>query len=391
MIFPPPLNKQLLKQVCDQWKDFKSTLTKDYIGGNKKGESPCSQYPFVDEDTRKQFVKSQENPKLQKSTVANKAKQSKNVYKHYLSRGGYKMEEKNIEPDSKDSLKKQSTQGSFTPSRETTILATAIGKSDYPKHVREVGKGVDLVEYFVESSSNSSSMVSKEELHELLKEEREETMAEGYVEVKPMLRIQNDMLAEVKSMMISIMSKGQVPETPSQGSPMVQSENSSNNLLAKSPSVDIDPNLYLEVPNQRFVTNSRMYTLGLTTHHQQIQNGQGDVAIPFPTDEAVVVSHAKENFVHGQKKHVEMVSKMTPKKESIVQLPPINLEAAMNFHYLTRLRDVVTSMEEAYSFKMPSKTVGSDLTYNFVINKKNLIEFLTMKELDAVYMQLAIL
>ncbi|KAI9089983.1 hypothetical protein K1719_028953 [Acacia pycnantha] len=129
-------------------------------------------------------------------------------------------------------------------------------------------------------------MVSKEELHELLKKEREETIAE-------VLRIQNDMLAEVK-WMISSMSIGQVPETPSQDSPMVQSDKSSNNLLAKSPSVDIDPSrtpeegvpyiLHLEVPIERSVTNNRMYTLVSKTHHQQIQNGQGDVAIPFPID-----------------------------------------------------------------------------------------------------------
>lgn len=57
-------------------------------------------------------------------------------------------------------------------------------------------------------------MVSKEELHELLKKEREETIAE-------VLRIQNDMLAEVK-LMISSMLIGQVPETPPQVATYIQ-------------------------------------------------------------------------------------------------------------------------------------------------------------------------
>ncbi|KAI9112348.1 hypothetical protein K1719_016871 [Acacia pycnantha] len=252
------MKQQLLMQVCDQWKDFKSTLTQDYIGGNKKGESPCSQYPFIDEDTWKQFVKSQENPKLQ----------PKNVYKHYLSRGGYKMEKKIIEADSK--------------------VMEEVAKLDHniviqsptcPTHQRK-WRGARI--------KKCEAVVA---VAEKIKE-REETIAE-------VLRIQNDMLAEVK-WMISSMSIGQVPETPSQDSPMVQSDKSSNNLLAKSPSVDIDPSrtpeegvpyiLHLEVPIERSVTNNRMYTLVSKTHHQQIQNGQGDVAIPFPIDKVVADS-----------------------------------------------------------------------------------------------------
>ena len=75
----------------------------------------------------------------------------------------------------------------------------------------------------------------------------------------------------------------------------------------------------------------------------------------------------------------------------ILQLPPLVLVDAMNFPYLAQLREVVISMEEAFCFKMPLGVVGTNITYNFTVDKKDFIEFLTKKELDVVYMQLAIL
>lgn len=47
----------------ERWKAFKNSLTSRYLNnGNKIGISAAADYPYIDEETWKDFVKSREDP-----------------------------------------------------------------------------------------------------------------------------------------------------------------------------------------------------------------------------------------------------------------------------------------------------------------------------------------
>ena len=50
------LRNKVLSSIATKWRQFKSKLTTVYVYGAKKGESPCSKYPNIDEATWETFV-----------------------------------------------------------------------------------------------------------------------------------------------------------------------------------------------------------------------------------------------------------------------------------------------------------------------------------------------
>lgn len=74
-----------------------------------------------------------------------------------------------------DELEEQSSQGSFTPSGRMDILATAIGKAEYPGRVRGEPRGVGISKYFGKASLYSSQAEPSQEFVDKLRDQiREE-------------------------------------------------------------------------------------------------------------------------------------------------------------------------------------------------------------------------
>ncbi|XP_028800082.1 uncharacterized protein LOC114755373 [Neltuma alba] len=252
----------------------------------------------------------------------NKERQAKNLYPHYLSRGGYKMlEERIMQDDFKamqeaaksdpsivvqtppppprhrkwkearikkgqyinpavaeiakkiEVLEEQSSEGSFSPSGRMDILATAIGKPDHPGRVRGEGRTVGLTQYFRQTSRASlRSQPTDEMIAKLRDQVRDELQSE--LEDSPVFPSTKD----------SCNPPGALGEhDPS------------------SPTLDFGQPccLRLEVPRMRVVVDALLYNQGSTIHHQHIQEDQVRVTVttvregetgadvPFPTAKVV--------------------------------------------------------------------------------------------------------
>ncbi|KAI9085573.1 hypothetical protein K1719_032416 [Acacia pycnantha] len=144
-----------------------------------------------------EFVASQQNPEFLEKAEANRERQARNKYPHYMSRGGYKKLERKmmeeelermkeasqadpsivVQPPARpprhqkwkavrmkgdkyinadvaevsskiDALEEQSSQSSFTPATRMDILSTTIGKPNYLDAVRGETRGVSVAKYF---------------------------------------------------------------------------------------------------------------------------------------------------------------------------------------------------------------------------------------------------
>lgn len=417
---PPTLEmkKYWLQQIRDRWKDFKSMLTRVYIRGDKKNEDPCSEYKFLDQETWREFVKSREDPEFQKLSDANKERQSKNQYPHYMSRGGYrKLEHKIMQHDLKemeeaakldphvvvhplarptrqrkwkearvkkgqyitpavatvakmiDSLEEQEAQGSFTPSGRMDILAASIGKPDYPGRVRGVGKGVGLKQYFGPISRNSPEMISREEFHGLLAKVKEETQAEVCQKLESLMAELRD---EFKSMVANMVA-GQGAERTPQVSHTVQSTKDScsppKTLTLHAPSPTLDDGapcyLYLEQTKKQVVAQARAYMLGSTSnnmlgstiHHEEIQEDQVRVMVVVVLEANAKVPFPIDEIVEvGQAKDAFI---LWPKRLIDMEMTlPMDPKTVEKFPCLAQLHEFFKAMTNAIDLKMPTGDRG---------------------------------
>ncbi|XP_054824053.1 uncharacterized protein LOC129322047 isoform X2 [Prosopis cineraria] len=301
-----------------------------------------------------------------------------------------------------DSLEEQEAQGSFTPSGRMDILAASIGKPDYPGRVRGVGKGVGLKQYFGPISRNSPEMISREEFHGLLAKVKEETQAEVCQKLESLMAELRD---EFKSMVANMVA-GQGAERTPQVSHTVQSTKDScsppKTLTLHAPSPTLDDGapcyLYLEQTKKQVVAQARAYMLGSTSnnmlgstiHHEEIQEDQvrvmvvvvleANAKVPFPIDEIVEVGQAKDAFILWPKRLIDM--------EMTLPMDPKTVE---KFPCLAQLHEFFKAMTNAIDLKMPTGIMGSEKSYPFKIDKKDLMEFIFMKELDMSWANLTIL
>ena len=53
------------RELCNMWRNFKTTLTKEYITKKTKFGTPCSDYSDIDEAKWKEFVRKRLDPTFQ--------------------------------------------------------------------------------------------------------------------------------------------------------------------------------------------------------------------------------------------------------------------------------------------------------------------------------------
>ena len=205
---------------------------------------------------------------------------------------------------------------------------------------------------------------------------------------------------------------------------MIKSGKGSNNqtqpltVSDPDPSPDPDPvedngmpcSLYVDHENSPVhVANGRAF-MGTTIHGNKIPSnqarvtverivrGQGGTPVPNPTDEVRLLAQAKGHFILWPKRLIAkpMVKKTAAKKDTTSAssdpvLLPLPGDVALMYSSLEVLHSMVPNMDKPVTFKMPLGVVGSDITYDFTIDKRDLVQFLNFEELDIAFMQLAIL
>ena len=106
----------------------------------------------------------------------------------------------------KDSLEEQKTQGMFLPHGRDNILNIAIGRPDHGGHVRAVGPGVTISQYYGRASrgsSTSSTSISQQQLAEIIGTLKEEWRKEFQEETKQSLQLLKQELKEAIMMEMS--------------------------------------------------------------------------------------------------------------------------------------------------------------------------------------------
>nr|KYP44058.1 hypothetical protein KK1_034482 [Cajanus cajan] len=86
--------RKMLSAIATRWRDFKTFLTREYVFGERKNETPCLKYQITDEEWM-QFRATRLDPSWQVTKrIAAQERQSKNDAPHLLSRGGYELKKK---------------------------------------------------------------------------------------------------------------------------------------------------------------------------------------------------------------------------------------------------------------------------------------------------------
>ncbi|XP_028784287.1 subtilisin-like protease Glyma18g48580 [Neltuma alba] len=203
---------------------------------------------------------------------------------------------------------------------------------------------------------------------------------------------------EMKSM-VSSMQLGTVQQqcTP-QDSPVFPSTKDSCNPPGalgehdpSSPMLDFGQPccLRLEVPRMRVVADALLYNQGSTVHHQQIQEDQVRVTVttvregetgadvPFPTTGVVKLGQAIGTFILWPRHLVD--EKIIPMMKDVDRYP-----------CLAQLYEEYKTINKV-NIKMPVGIVGKEKSYFFRLDNKDIREFLSLKELDIAWLQLAIM
>nr|KYP49912.1 hypothetical protein KK1_028305 [Cajanus cajan] len=194
------LREKILQHVSTRFRQYKFFLTRVWINGKQKGNSPCDKYNIDPEDWEK-FKQVRNDPKWQAIREKAQAIQEHNDAPNLLSRGGYgllvtnysKNELKRLKEEaikfvaSQDvvidpppppchklwvmartkssgemssesanqiakkinELDEQASQGSFVPNGRQDILNTALGRPEHPGRVRTAGVGNQVSEGFL--------------------------------------------------------------------------------------------------------------------------------------------------------------------------------------------------------------------------------------------------
>ena len=89
----PELKKACLQSAGVKWRQFKTTLTTDFVmpykGQKKKLSKPPKQYAYVGKEIWRDFVSQRMTPKWKEINKVHSDRVSKRKYPHRLSRKGY--------------------------------------------------------------------------------------------------------------------------------------------------------------------------------------------------------------------------------------------------------------------------------------------------------------
>ncbi|CAL8168116.1 unnamed protein product [Prunus armeniaca] len=174
----------VLSSTAKKWKDFKSTLTRQFIrpfASEKKLKEPSQLYNFIEKLQWAAFVASRLSPDFEAVHFEQSQRREKCKYNHRLSRKGYVGLEDQLEetmlseeidrsllwkkaredkqgniPDPKvtektkliDDLKKQVSEGTLIVSGSNDVLTLALGTLEHGGRVRGAGVGGFPTQFF---------------------------------------------------------------------------------------------------------------------------------------------------------------------------------------------------------------------------------------------------
>ncbi|CAH9107302.1 unnamed protein product [Cuscuta europaea] len=346
----PRLRKRWISFAGARWRGFKTQLTSQYIFGNRCDQSPCEEYPFIDQDTWRQFVLSRQDPAFLERRQKAKKTQALNVCPHILSRGGYELLEekmmagklKNSEEPSQpdpsetldpppplllprhekwkaarkrpsgefttqesrmvaqkiDSLVEESTQGTFVPKGREDILTAALGRSEHPGRVRAAGWGVGIREYF--GPPVRPPVFTQEDVDRIKWEVRQEVTQE-------LTQLFSQKLQDELAKMGFAPLQQQHTQVRDSCFPASVSVEGSNAPDASEPDDDDEMcQLYIDSPFH-LVAMGKVHELGPTIHHETIaadivrveviQALDAAALVPITTDEVRTVGQALNHFI----------------------------------------------------------------------------------------------
>ena len=209
-----------------------------------------------------------------------------------------------------DLFEEQATQGSFIPHGRQDVLAAAIGRPEHPGHVRGIGAGVTIKQYFGSAprTSRSASSLPPDELQQLtqqIRDQPEESITE---------KVTRQVMASFSQLQSQMQSQGlAVPPEPLVGpgpsGPRVSTKGSCVDPSGNDPETgDSDRcGLYIEADPARLVAIGRVYEGSTVVHNTPLLLRQVkvsveevrdvDAPVPVPTDEVSLVGQALHTFL----------------------------------------------------------------------------------------------
>ncbi|CAL9011648.1 unnamed protein product [Prunus brigantina] len=175
----------VLSSAAKKWKDFKSTLTRNYIlpyiNDRERLSQPLETYKFIEKAQWDAFVASRLSKEFESVHSQHAQIREKLEYNHRLSRKGYAgLEDQLEETMPGDELQKQVLEGKVSVSGSNDLLTMALGP-EHPGRVRGIGAGIFPRQYFnlpKPQRMNFSDRV-KDSLRVLLQEETKKMEAKA--------------------------------------------------------------------------------------------------------------------------------------------------------------------------------------------------------------------
>ena len=224
-------------------------------------------------------------------------------------------------------MEKETLEGAFVPVGRDDILTIAIGRPEHPGRVRAAGRGVGIRQYFGSPSHRYGSIVGnfsmdtldtmREKMRREISEEVEQRLREELGEkLKGELaqQLRDEFRQELASLGVSQRNEKALP---SQSPILVSTKGSCVAEDGKSTTRGQNEcKLYVEGP-LRVVAFGKVYNLGPTIHHKQIDDDKVRVVVerveepnapvPVPTEEVQIVGQAPKNFILWPKRLVKEV------------------------------------------------------------------------------------
>ncbi|KAI5312377.1 hypothetical protein L3X38_041550 [Prunus dulcis] len=197
----------VLSSAAKKWKDFKSTLTRQFIlpfaNEKEKLKVPSQLYNFIEKSQWDAFVASRLSQDFEAVHSEQSQRREKCEYNHRLSRKG-EDKQGNI-PDPKDDLNKQVSEGTLTVSGSNDVLTLALGTPEHGGRVRGVGAGVSPTQFFNLPRQQRVKFADKlkESVMEAVREETKKMEAKAKQSVLEAVRAEREILFKQFSQLIS--------------------------------------------------------------------------------------------------------------------------------------------------------------------------------------------